>query len=193
MMIRAYREIYLSKAQSAMGDAFDYAINGCDIPGSDFIKLFVSSSICRRMENAEPQFLVGKSGIEIAIDVIFETTGRQPEEKLKYSSVRSPEYWIGWAVCYYQWYSTRNYRDLFTKFVEIADEKIREYFVETNLKRLRTAYGLSQAELAERSGVMLRSIQMYEQRRKNINKAGAETLYRISRTLGCTMEELLEK
>ena len=80
-----------------------------------------------------------------------------------------------------------------TKFVEIADEKIREYFVETNLKRLRTAYGLSQAELAERSGVMLRSIQMYEQRRKNINKAGAETLYRISRTLGCTMEELLEK
>ena len=74
MMIRAYREIYLSKAQSAMGDAFDYAINGCDIPGSDFIKLFVSSSICRRMENAEPQFLVGKSGIEIAIDVIFETT-----------------------------------------------------------------------------------------------------------------------
>ena len=70
MMIRAYREIYLSKAQSAMGDAFDYAINGCDIPGSDFIKLFVSSSICRRMENAEPQFLVGKSGIEIAIDVI---------------------------------------------------------------------------------------------------------------------------
>ena len=108
MMIRAYREIYLSKAQSAMGDAFDYAVNGCDIPGSDFIKLFVSSSICRRMENAEPQFLVGKSGIEIAIDVIFETTGRQPEEKLKYSSVRSPEYWIGWAVCYYQWYSTRN-------------------------------------------------------------------------------------
>ena len=80
-----------------------------------------------------------------------------------------------------------------TKFVEIADEKMREYFVETNLKRLRTAYGLSQAELAERSGVMLRSIQMYEQRRKNINKAGAETLYRISRTLGCTMEELLEK
>ena len=165
------------------------------------------------MENAEPQFLVGKSGIEIAIDVIFETTGRQPEEKLKYSSVRSPEYWIGWAVCYYQWYSTRNYRDLFqvlsfedlrtmydrlheadiTKFVEIADEKMREYFVETNLKRLRTAYGLSQTELAERSGVMLRSIQMYEQRRKNINKAGAETLYRISRTLGCTMEELLEK
>ena len=80
-----------------------------------------------------------------------------------------------------------------TKFVEIAEEKMREYFVETNLKRFRTAYGLSQAELAERSGVMLRSIQMYEQRRKNINKAGAETLYRISRTLGCTMEELLEK
>jgi hypothetical protein len=34
---------------------------------------------------------------------------------------------------------------------------------------------------------------MYEQRRKNISKASAETLHRISRTLGCIMEELLEK
>ena len=35
----------------------------------------------------------------------------------------------------------------------------------------RTIYGLTQAELAERAGVTLRSIQMYEQRNKNINKA----------------------
>ena len=36
MMIHAYQEIYLSKAQSVLGDAFDYAINVCDIPGDDF-------------------------------------------------------------------------------------------------------------------------------------------------------------
>ena len=41
MTIRAYPEIYLNKAQSALGDAFDYAINVCRIPGPDFIKLFI--------------------------------------------------------------------------------------------------------------------------------------------------------
>ena len=50
-----------------------------------------------------------------------------------------------------------------------------------------------QAELAKRSQVSLRSIQMYEQRNKDINKASAETVLRLSRVLGCTMEDLLEK
>ena len=39
-MTHAYREIYLSNAQSVLGDAFDYAINTCQIPGDDFVKLF---------------------------------------------------------------------------------------------------------------------------------------------------------
>ena len=70
---------------------------------------------------------------------------------------------------------------------------MREFFADTNLKRIRTAYGCTQAELAKRSGVSLRSIQMYEQRNKDINKASAETLLRQSRVLGCTMEDLMEK
>lgn len=39
-MTHAYQEIYLNKAQSVLGDAFDYAINTCGIAGKDFIKLF---------------------------------------------------------------------------------------------------------------------------------------------------------
>lgn len=65
-----------------------------------------------------------------------------------------------------------------SKFAEIADARIREHFAETNLKRIRTAYGCSQAELAKKSGVGLRSIQLYEQRQKDINKASAESLYK---------------
>ena len=80
-----------------------------------------------------------------------------------------------------------------TKFADIVDEIIRKYFKDTNLKRIRTSYGCTQAELSERSGVSLRSIQMYEQRNKDINKASAEALYRISKVLGCTVEDLLEK
>ena len=65
-------------------------------------------------------------------------------------------------------------------------------FSETNLKRIRLIYGCSQRELAEMSGVSLRSIQMYEQRNKDINKAQAESLYCLAKGLGCTMEDLLE-
>ena len=78
-------------------------------------------------------------------------------------------------------------------FLSAYDYKMREHFKDTNLKRIRTTYGCTQAELAKRSGVSLRSIQMYEQRNKDINKESAEALYRISRVLGCTMEDLLEK
>ena len=165
------------------------------------------------MANGEPAFLTGKSGIEIAIDVVLEATGKQLDKDPQEHMGRSREYWIGWAVCYYQWFSARSFNEIFTilsfddlqnmyyllheaditKFVDIVDEKMRGHFKDTNLKRIRTSYGCTQAELAKRSGVSLRSIQMYEQRNKDINKASAETLYRISKVLGCTMEALLEK
>jgi len=59
-------------------------------------------------------------------------------------------------------------------------------------KRLRDAADLSQSQLAGESGVSLRSIQMYEQRNKDINKAQALTLAKIARVLGCAVEDLLE-
>ena len=168
-MIRAYRESYLNHAQSVLGDAFDYAVNTCDIPGDTFVKLFVTSTVSRRMENGEPLMLAGKSGIEIAYDVVYETTGKQLEIEPQERMDRSKEYWIGWAVAYYQWYSGRRYKDIFkvfsfddllklystlheadiTKFVDIVDERMRGFFKDTNLKHIRTSYGCTQAELAK--------------------------------------------
>ena len=81
MTTRAYQETYLSKAQAALGDAFDYAIDTCGIPGDDFVKMFVASSVSKRIEKGEPSYLSGKSGIEIAADVMIETTGRYPEKE----------------------------------------------------------------------------------------------------------------
>ena len=212
-MTHAYQEIYLSNAQSMLGDAFDYAINVCHIPGSSFVKLFIASTISKRLENGEPSYLSGKSGIEVAREILAETTGKVPDAAPQEHFGRSREYWIGWAVAYYQWFSGRRYSDIFqvvtfeelqklydplheadiTKFADILDARMREFFADINLKRIRTAYGCTQAELAKRSGVSLRSIQMYEQRNKDINKASAETLLRLSKVLGCTMEDLIEK
>ena len=212
-MIHAYQEIYLNKLQAALGDAFDYAINACEIPGTDFIKLFTASSISKRIENGEPAYIAGKSGIDITFDIVFEATGKKLDEEqiTKYS--RSKEYWIGWVICYYQWFSTRRFSEIFrvltfedlekmyltlheadvTKFVVIADTRLHEFYADTNLKRIRSSYGCSQSELSRLSGVSLRSIQMYEQRNKDINKASAETIYRFAKVLGCSMEDLIEK
>ncbi|MCI8609813.1 MAG: helix-turn-helix transcriptional regulator [Firmicutes bacterium] len=212
-MIHAYQEIYLSKVQWVLGNAFDYAVNTCHIQGNDFAKMFIVSSVSRRMENGEPAYLAGKSGIEIVQEVVAETKGQELQIKQQEHFERSREYWVGWAVAYYQWYSSRKYSDIFkvipferlqkmyyplheadvTKFVDVMDSQMEKYFSQTNLRRIRMAYGATQVELSERSGVNLRSIQMYEQRNKNINRASADTIYRLAKVLGCNMEDLLEK
>lgn len=213
MTIHAYQEIYLSKAQSVLGDAFDYAINSCNLPGDTFAKMFIVSSTSKKFENGEPAYLAGKSGIELVMDIVLETTGKELRIEYQQSVGRSKEYWIGWSVAYYQWFSARKFADIFkamsfedlqnmyytlheadiTKFVDIVNLRMKEVFPDTNLKRMRTLYGCSQAELAKRSGVSLRSIQMYEQRNKDINKANLETVHRLAKTLGCTMEDLIER
>ena len=211
-MTHAYQEIYLNKAQSVLGDAFDYAVNSCKLSGETFVKMFTASSLSKKIENGEPAYIAGKSGIEIVMEVVLETTGKELNIESKESIGRSSEYWIGWAIAYYQWYSARKFSDIFkvlsfeelqnmyptlheadiTKFVDIVDKKINKFFPDTNLRRIRTAYGCTQSELSKRSGVSLRSIQMYEQRNKDINKASAATLYRLTKVLGCTMEDLIE-
>ena len=79
------------------------------------------------------------------------------------------------------------------QFVDKMNELYREAKPETNLKELRTFANLSQSELAQQAGVSVRTIQQYEQRRKDINKAQTETLLKIARALVCTVEDLVEK
>lgn len=62
----------------------------------------------------------------------------------------------------------------------------------TCLQIIRKTTKLTQQELSERAGVSLRSIQLYEQREKNINRAQARTVDKLAKTLGCRMEDLLE-
>lgn len=81
-----------------------------------------------------------------------------------------------------------------SKFIEVLSLRLGSAAAArpTSLKSRREAMGLSQAELARSSGVGLRAIQMYEQRRKGINHAQAVSLYRLARALGCDEEDLLE-
>lgn len=64
--------------------------------------------------------------------------------------------------------------------------------METKLKWIRQMRGLSQSQLARESGVCLRAIQNYEQRRRRIDLATGTVLYRLATALEVNMEQLLE-
>ncbi len=62
----------------------------------------------------------------------------------------------------------------------------------SNLKRIRETKQLSQSHLAEKAGVNVRILQYYEQGSKDINKAQALTVYKLSQALDCKVEDLLQ-
>ena len=59
------------------------------------------------------------------------------------------------------------------------------------LKYKREQAGLSQRDLAEISGVPVRTIQQYEQQQKDIRKAAYETVCRLADALHCAPEDVV--
>ena len=60
------------------------------------------------------------------------------------------------------------------------------------LKEIRTQQGLSQSLLSKEANVSLRALQAYEQGDRDLNKAQAETVYKLAKALNCKMEELID-
>lgn len=79
------------------------------------------------------------------------------------------------------------------QFVDKVNEMYKAAKPETNLKLQRQKAGLSQRELADLSSIPVRTIQQYEQRQKNINKAQAVYLVALAKVLYCEVEDLMEK
>ena len=63
---------------------------------------------------------------------------------------------------------------------------------QTKLALARKKLKKTQQDLAYESGVSLRSIQMYEQRQRNINEASVTSVRAIAKALHCNIEDLLE-
>lgn len=213
MTIKEYQELNISNMQERLAEVFDCAMRWYNFNGKEFVKLFLSSRTSKMFENGEYFYILGKSGLELFLEMLFEIKEiKKIEIKFYESFDRSKEYWIGYVLAYYvlkrkksfdMIFNTVSYEDLekmyytlheadITKFVDIMDKLISEKYCESNLKRIRKIYGCSQQELSMMSNVSLRSIQMYEQRNKNINKASVETVYSLSKALGCQIEDLME-
>ena len=211
-MICAYNELYLNDAKENLAEFFDYAINSCKFDADFFAKLFVQSGYADKFERGNPAIIAGMSGIELAKKVITYAYPNWKFPEKIFSEDRSNAYWAGWALAEYQWATCKRFKDIFSRislsqivsmyhvyhemdiehFIEDMSRKYDSVEQDTHLKTIRENRGISQAELAKLSGVSLRSIQMYEQKINNIDKAQAGTVYKLSRVLGCTVEDLLE-
>lgn len=212
METHAYAENRLAGAMTALGDAFDYAANDCAVEPDAFFDLFRSSSFCAEFERGAPRVVSGMSGVELVRAVMRETYGREPDSPSRPAFARSPEFWCGHVLAYAQWRSGRRFSELRRAmsceeilalyptlheagpdtFADRMDERLARVFPGTRLSRLREAAGLTQRALAVRAGVGLRSLQMYEQRRKDVNRAEARTIRALASALGCRMEDILE-
>ena len=63
---------------------------------------------------------------------------------------------------------------------------------QTNLQKLRIKKGLSQSQLAAKSGVTLRMVQSYEQRDRHIEGAKLDSLCSLALSLDCKIEDILD-
>lgn len=59
------------------------------------------------------------------------------------------------------------------------------------LVQKRRKKGLSQSQLADITGISLRTLQAYESETRDINKAAAENVYLLAQALDTSMEEIL--
>jgi DNA-binding XRE family transcriptional regulator len=211
--MNAYKKSYLRRSAEAFGNMMEYAVGVCGLDGAVFLQMFITSGLANDFEHGNPKVVAGMSGLELAGHAIKFATDEAPTEPpSEMVGFRTPVYWAGWALAHYQWRSAKSFQAILraltwddivslyhplheadiSKFYAVVEERYKQANPQTNLKRLRKVAGISQSRLAEESGVSLRSIQMYEQRNKDVNKAQAITLARLARVLGCEVEDLME-
>lgn len=204
-------DTYLEDIQETLGAFFDIGVNQWGVGGETLAEAFVASGIAREFERRNPVFVAGKSALDLLrVAAPYVAADAPVPDAARVSP--SEEYWLGWILGFYQVRTGRPYRQVLdvvpfdelagmyyplheapeAKFIEVLNERLRAAQLPTRLKHQRELCELTQGELAERAGVSLRSIQMYEQRQKNINHASAETIYRLACALHCPMEALLQ-
>ncbi|MFI3229106.1 MAG: helix-turn-helix transcriptional regulator [Bacillota bacterium] len=204
-MDKAYNEQYVSAAQKTLAVYVDYAVNYEKIPLETTMNKFISSGVARAFQQGHPSYTVGCSGLELYCAVNYGETVAFKEYKPYW---RSAEYWFGYVLAFYQWYSNKSFEHILNaisanriiafyaifhemdimQFVDRMDKELANY---SNIERLRTMQGLSQQKLAEKSSVNVRTIRDYEAYPQKILKAQYNNLFNLSTTLNCSVDDLI--
>ncbi|MBO7084316.1 MAG: helix-turn-helix transcriptional regulator [Bacteroidales bacterium] len=211
MKTHAYNNLYLEDAMNNLGTMLDCAVHAVQCDLLVFYEMFLFSGVASQMEAGNPRYLSGMSGMEL-MQLVLEKSSDKTLPIMNYVPFdRTPDYWAGWALAYYQWYSAYSFSFIqrnglsistvlslyptlheadLSKFVQTADALIQQHLDtrKSRLKTIRKQSRFTQKELAELSGVTLRMIQAYEQGDQDILKAEAQTVFALARVLGCAPE-----
>ena len=211
-MIHAYDEQYLNDAMCNLGEAFDFAANVCQVEPDDFLSMMISTGIAFQFERGVPKYVSGMSGTELALEVLRKSGIPAENAMVRTEYSCSPEYWTGWITACFQWHTGRSFQNiletlsmrevlrLYPILHEVSEDRAIDALnrailgksLPTRLQSRRKDCGITQRELSEKSGVNLRTIQQYEHRSKDINKAAGATLRALAIALSCQIEDLLE-
>ena len=205
--MNAYSDYYINEAQDWLGEYFETSVRVLNVELKEAWRSFVMSHYSLSFASGDPFTIDGKSGTEVAFELFNKRV-----KKLPFLYDRTPEYWLGWSLAYYQWernipfifiyhqvdievvllmYQKYHEMDI-THFCDEIDRIRRLYKKESNLKKIRMSRGLSQKELAIITSIPIRTIQQYEQGQKNINNAQANYVVRLAEALSCSPKDIME-
>lgn len=211
-MKNAYSELYLKDAMECLGEMFDVGINSLNIDPDDFYFMFLATGYADRFGNGEVSMISGKSGLELAYSIAHETGLLFMSDSVVVEYDRSPEYWAGWILAYYQFltgYSFRYIHDFISmkeiikiyyplheapedKAIETINKKLFNAGT-TSLQRCRKKRGLSQSELAKECNISLRTEQQYENNSRQLLKASYEVVAKLAEKLNYEPNDLVNE
>lgn len=212
MEIRAYYNEYLDDAQDTLGNMFDFAINECKIDGDEFYHMFLASGIAMQFEHGNPKYISGMTGAEIVKKIVYQQKGNEINVPEAYFLDKSPEYWCGWILAYYQWRTCRSYKKIYQvitirdilamypthheadeeHFVDAVNEIYKKRHVQTYFGQKIHNLGFSHENISKQTGISLEKITALDTDFEAIGEIKASDLQKLSIVLGCTMEDLME-
>lgn len=210
-MIRAYNSLYVSDAQKTLGYMIKYLVLDCKLNIDKAMDLFIDTGYAWLFEHGDPSVLVGHSGCELGM-IILEKAGYKENFTPSPCYDRPKEYWSGWALAYFQWYTSLSFKEILSKvtmsdilnlyylfhemdILSFCAEMSKLIVSKTKISRLkerRQKCNITQQKLALDSGVSKRMIEQYEEGKRSLRKASAETVISLSKALYCSPEDIFE-
>lgn len=111
-MTHAYSDLYLDSAQDILGHAFDWVANTCDEDIAKFCNQFCQSKISELFGKGYPKYVAGCNGAELVNFVMVDLALPEYTCPQEFYADKSPEYWTGWALAYFQWKSCFSFKEI---------------------------------------------------------------------------------
>lgn len=208
----AYSQLYLTDAMTNLGEMTEYAHYACGTDLDLLFSCFVISGYAGRLQVGDPEVVSGMSGTELYREIMNKCgmeNGPLPPALVRFDT--DVYYWIGYILAYFQWWSRQTFKNITDAFKAddfmrlypilhtVSEERAAEELLELYRKRAqfnrlqeyRKRLGMTQAMLAKKAGVNLRTLQQYEVGDKDIAKASVGSVISLAKALHVDPESLI--